>query len=235
MGLKLLTRKLKSRGLKRPEINRIVFDSNGCATELCRLGAKHKTDKSPLKDINASEIKHRHAYTPVYDFLLAPLRPKAISIAEIGIFKGAGLAMLRDYFPKATLYGFEYDEALIAHARQMQLADTTIGYINVKDGAQIDAAFERTKEAFDLIIDDSSHDVDDQVNIIRHCTRFLGPGGILIIEDIYDDDRAPEAKFANVLADVGSAFASVTFVYPRHRNTDVGNWNNEKLLVMVKR
>jgi SAM-dependent methyltransferase len=235
MSLKLLARKLKSIGLKKAAINRIIFDSNQCSTELCVIGARHKTDKSPLKELAASEIRHRHAYTPVYDFLFAPLRGKPLAIAEIGIFKAAGLAMLREYFPNATLYGFEHDRDLIEQAQARHLEGTTIDFIDVTSGPQIDAAFERTGKTFDIIIDDSSHNVDDQARIIRHCTRFLHSGGILVIEDIYDDDRAPESKLAEVLDEVGSAYCAVTFVYPRHRNTNVGDWNNEKLLVMVKR
>jgi predicted O-methyltransferase YrrM len=216
-------------------VNRVIFDSNECTTDLCRIGARFKTDKSPLNDISEAPLKFRHAYTPIYDLLLAPMRHKPITVAEIGIFYAAGLLMFRDYFSEAKIYGFEFNLQLIENAKKLQMRDTSIDFIDVADSAEIDKAFGRTEEKYDLIVDDATHRVDDQVRVIRCCTKFLKRGGILIIEDIFDDSRAPEHKFTEVLSDVGNEYCSVNFLLPKNRATMTGEWNNEKLLVMIKK
>ena len=55
-------------------INRITIDSTNSITDLCRLGAKYPTDKSPY---NGSG--HRHPYTSVYDFLFSSVRYKKLN------------------------------------------------------------------------------------------------------------------------------------------------------------
>lgn len=235
MGLKSVYRKWRSIGLKRSAVNRVIFDSNECTTDLCRIGGRFMTDKSPLNPISEAPLKYRHAYTPIYDLLFAPMRHKPLTVAEIGIYNAAGLLTFRDYFSKARLYGFEFDRQLIENARRLQISDTSIDFIDVKDSGEIDRAFERTQKNYDLIIDDSTHHVDDQVRVIRCCTKFLGRGGILIIEDIFDDYRSPEHKFAEVLRDVGDEYCSVNFLFPKNRATSIGDYNNEKLLVMIKK
>ena len=40
------------------------------------------------------------------------------------------------------------------------------------------------KTKFDIIIDDSTHTFQDQINVIQETYKFLVCGGILVIEDI---------------------------------------------------
>jgi hypothetical protein len=58
---------------------------------------------------------------------------------------------------------------------------------------------------------------------------------MLIIEDIYDDFRAPESLFEGVTREMHEQFSLATFIYPKNRRVNVEEWNNEKLLLLVKR
>jgi hypothetical protein len=58
---------------------------------------------------------------------------------------------------------------------------------------------------------------------------------MLIIEDIFDDYRAPESLFEGVVRGMHEQFSLATFIYPKSRRVYVGDWNNEKLLLLVKR
>ena len=209
-------------------LSKLVVDCHDCITDLCRIGGRYQTDKSPLNE------GYRHAYTPVYDFLFAPMRHRPLALAEIGILDAAGLRTFREYFPKARLYGFEYDQDLIEWAKQLELPDTSIAFIDVRSAEAIDRAFEGAGELFDIIIDDSTHAQEDQLRLIERCARFLQPGGVLVIEDIFDDERASEQRFESTLGGLRHEYRSVTFVLPKHPRTEVGSWNNEKLLVLVK-
>jgi 2-polyprenyl-3-methyl-5-hydroxy-6-metoxy-1,4-benzoquinol methylase len=155
-------------------------------------------------------------------------------MAEIGTYKGAGLKMFRDYFPNASIYGFDNSLELINHCRSINLDQTYIEYIDVNLVDEITRAFEKTGQSFDIIIDDSSHHVQHQANVIKSCFDFLKPGGMMIIEDIFNDKRAPEMVFENALEDIISELALVTFLYPDNKNIYTGSWNNEKMLLLIK-
>ncbi len=71
------------------KINRLIIDSTESITDLCLLGSKYRTDKSPLSSPLAkfvdNPIEYGHAYTAIYDFLFHGLRHKKIKFAEIGV------------------------------------------------------------------------------------------------------------------------------------------------------
>jgi SAM-dependent methyltransferase len=218
------------RGARRP-IQKLVIDSNDCITEMCLLGMRFPSDKSPLNVGN----RYRHAYTPIYSLLFSALRGRSLDVAEIGLRHGWGLQLLREFFPEARLFGFEFHPEVMEAVADLHIAETRLIPIDVSDADSISRAFEQSGTRFDVIIDDSTHLVDHQVHVIRRCTPFLKPGGILIVEDVFDDFRAPESRFEGVVAEMEGEFSLATFIYPRNRKTHVEEWNNEKLLLLVKK
>ena len=235
MRLKSYLRTFQTFANKPGKINRIKFDSNYCTTDMCVIGGRMQTDKSPLNAYAPGVINYRHAYTPIYDLLFAPYRNKEINLAEIGIYKGAGIRTFREYFSKAHLYGFEFDEEYLNITRSMKLENTDINFIDVRTEQGIRQALEKAGVFFDIIIDDSTHEVDDQVRILECGTPFLKEGGIFVIEDIYDDHRAHERVFEEALHELGDQYCFSSFIYPKNRKTETGDWNNEKLLVLIKK
>jgi len=214
----------------RTAIQRLIIDSNNCITDACILGVKYPSDKSPL---NLENI-HRHAYTPIYGLLFAPLKNRPIDIAEIGIRYGDGLKIFREFFPEARLFGFDHNRAFIDLVTRLGLERTKIAFIDVAEEDCITRAFEETGTRFDIIIEDTTHTAHHQVSVIRRCVPFLKPGGMLIIEDIYDDYRAPESLFEEVIREMHDQFCLATFIYPKNKRVYVEDWNNEKLLLLVK-
>jgi len=211
-------------------IQSIVWNSDRCVTDLCLLGLKYPTDKSPL----TIDSWHRHSYTPVYSLLFSPLKNREINLAEIGTLNGHGLQMFREFFPRATLRGFECDTEMRQVCENLGLEDTKIHFIDVRDEESIREAFDEAGLQFDIIFDDSSHLIEDQLRIIRYVTPYLKPGGMMIIEDIFDDDRSPEHRFESVIEEFGDTYAFSSFIYPENRRSYVGDWNNEKLLLLIK-
>lgn len=215
----------------RPTIQRLVIDSNDCITDMCVLGVNSPSDKSPLNMDN----RYRHAYTPIYSLLFTQMKNRPIDVAEIGIADGCGLKIFREFFTEARLFGFEFNRDSIERVTRLGMEKTQLSFVNVADEDCITRAFEESQTRFDLIIDDSTHQPSHQINVIRRCVPFLKPGGILIIEDIFDDFRAPEALFEEVIREMAEQVSLVTFIYPKNKRVYVGNWNNEKLLLLVKR
>jgi SAM-dependent methyltransferase len=171
------------------KFNQIWYNSFSSPTDLCFIGEKYGTDKSPLVFFMG-----HHAYTPFYNFLFSNIRHKNIIFGEIGIYKNASMKMWREYFSNATLYGWDckvgesledrYQEDFIQNAKTENLHNVFYDYMNVESEESINSAFEKSNIKFDVIIDDSSHKFWDQIRLIRNAYKYLNPGGCLIIEDI---------------------------------------------------
>ena len=90
----------------------------------------------------------------------------------------------------------------------------------------------KTEKMFDVIIDDSSHDYDHQVRIVKEAFAFVKSGGYLIVEDVFRS--APESDYLRDLVDIIDKCSMVYFVVCNHEERYSPGWNNDKLLVFVK-
>lgn len=212
------------------KINRLIIDSSEAVTDLCKLGIDNPTDKSPY-----NTARHRHPYTAVYDLLFAGLRFEPIIFGEIGIEKNQSMICWRSYFPNATLYGWDFDEEKIKNAKSALLANTHYERMNVKDASSIVSCLASLPARLDVLIDDSTHEFDDQIRVTHHSLEYINSGGVLVIEDIFQGREGYEEDlYADALAPVKKYFSSMLFVECRHRNRYSPGWNNDKLLVMFR-
>lgn len=171
------------------ELNKI-YDNK--PTELCRLGYKYGTDKCP-------QIKH--SYTPFYYQLLKNRRKTIKKVLELGIGRkrpnthipeviyklgikpyletGASLYMWRDFFPNAQIFGFDYSlDAMFANKR----IKTFRGDVRTKE--DLLSLIKFTGPDIDLVIDDASHHVDDQIFACQSFMPLLKKNVTYIIEDV---------------------------------------------------
>lgn len=200
-------------------------------SELCELGKKWDTDKS--SQLEGSDRKHSHPYTVFYNSLFESRRQDNLSVAEIGILDGGSLLMWDEYFPNSKIYGFEYYDFLIDNFKSHYNRDRVIlSHMDVTNKDSIVSGFQNTNVEYDIIIEDSTHEFEDQIRVIENVHRFLKPGGILIIEDIFK--HHDENKYIERLKHVLHHFQSYYFVSMDHNNRYSGNWNNDKVLVFVK-
>lgn len=210
--------------------NKILIDSSLSETKLCKLGKKYQTNKSSI-NIDG----HRSGYTSLYTFLFSSLRDKKINIAEIGIENNGSIKLWREYFKRASIYGFDYDKKKIKTAESQNLKKTNFYEINVNDKNSICSAFNKTKVKFDIIIDDSTHLFDDQIRVIENSFKFLKTNGIMIIEDIYRfRSDYQEHNYFNKLARVKKYFYEIFFIETKHVNNFTANWKNEKILLLLR-
>ncbi len=211
-------------------MNSITLDSSDCISNLCVIAAESGTDKSPL-----TAQGHRHPYTTPYSLLFEPLRKKQIKFAEIGVFRGASVLAWRRYFERARIYGFDND---IPNLNFIQNQNWPGVYLKDMDASNPQSIHENLKhftqdgELFDVILDDASHCVDHQVEVIRTAIHFVKQGGFLIVEDIFRD--ASQEKYQQVFQEIKDLVSFHTFIVCDHRNRFSGTWNNDKLLVMVR-
>jgi trans-aconitate methyltransferase len=212
------------------QVESITIDTTHARSPLCELASPLPTDKSPYHNF---AFHHRHAYTAVYDLLFSTLRHQPIHIAELGILCNASMKLWRQYFPNATLHGFDNDQGHITQALSDNLPNTHYSQINVKDPHSITQALK--DHQFDILIDDTTHEFADQINIIKHAHANVKPHGLLIIEDIFRAEI--EGRYINVLQAMGldQHFHTAKFITTNHELDKTEGMNNSKLLVLVKK
>jgi predicted O-methyltransferase YrrM len=203
------------------------LESSRAPTELCALGARCQTDKSPY-----NQVGHRHPYTPFYSMFLATYKNKPVRFAEIGVAGGASVHMWSQYFKSGELYFFDRDDNFLQHAAGFGYKNAKFGNMDVRSADSIRAALTATGSLLDVILDDSSHDVWDQKIIIEAALPFLKPGGILLVEDVFRN--VTEADYLNVLEPVKDQLAFHGFIEMEHANKYSPGWDNDKILMLVK-
>jgi predicted O-methyltransferase YrrM len=208
------------------------IDYKETSSELCWIGAQYDTDKSSQR-MNVTDSRHCHPYTLFYNSLFKDKRDEDLVVAELGILYGSSLLMWRDYFQKATIYGFEYNTDLINSFKNTHNNDRiNLVHLNVHEQSSIVEAFHSTRVQYDLIIDDSTHQFEDQLRVIENVYPFLKPGGMLIIEDVFK--RFNEQDYIDRLKPILDDFQDYYFVSMDHKNRCSTGWDNDKIFVLVK-
>lgn len=224
------------------QINKLVIDSTQSITELCMLGAKYRTDKSPLSSplakIIENPIEYAHAYTPIYDFLFSNVRHQKIKFGEIGVQYNHSINCFREYFTQAEIHGFDHMEPFLQLAREQKLDNTYYHWLDAIYKDTIVDAMEKSGGNFDIIIEDSCHRFDTQINFIELLHPYLKPGGILVIEDIYPDVHEGidyiDEKFAEAIEPYKHHYSNIMFIEPKHQFQYSGLHQCDKLLVLYK-
>lgn len=207
-------------------INKIIVNSTNSNTDLCKLGAYYRTDKSPWNTRVSS-----HSYTPFYELIFSSLRYRNIVVGEIGCWRGNSARMWRDWFPNAEIYTWDNRDLFLKSA--MTVKNVVVAPMNVCDVNSMNQAFSKVGKKFDIIIDDSTHEIADHFKLINNCYKFLNPGGILIIEDLFKNiDDAEYARILNLNTSI--YYSNITLIEPMHEKSDDNGWNNDKILFLVR-
>jgi NPCBM/NEW2 domain len=140
-------------------------------TELEALAIGLNTDKGTL-----------HSYLPYYNRIFDAYRRRVrseetIALLEIGVFEGGSVHLWRDYFgPQLNL-----------HCMDLNIPRGLPRGTSLHLGNACDEIFIKSHLAqiyFDIIIDDGSHAVEDQIRTFLLLRPFLKLGGVYIIEDM---------------------------------------------------
>ena len=135
--------------------------------DLDSIGHKFRTDKN----------SGFHNYLNKYDFFLNKFRDKEMNVLELGVYKGASIAMWEEYFPKATIYGVDINEECGAYGgdRKKILIEDLSHESRIKKLADI---------APEIVIDDASHLWSHQIKALYGLLPCLPSGGVYILEDL---------------------------------------------------
>lgn len=164
------------------------------------------------------------------------LRVKPVRFAEIGIASGASARLWDVYFthPAAQITMFDRDTNFMANADATTGPRVKVALMDVGLDGDISRALTEASDGaeYDVIIDDSSHDFEHQIRIVKEAWPLLKSGGILVVEDIFRS-RA-EDDYMHELADILPQCAASYFVMCEHKFKWSPGWDNDKMLVLVK-
>ena len=210
----------------------LKINYNNNKSELCEIGKKYDTDKSSQRN-NVTDDRHCHPYTLFYEGLFRNNKNKNLKIAELGILDGGSLLMWREYFINSEIYGFEYNNDLINNFKQkFNNERITLANIDVTNKDSIIKTFNELNIMYDVIIEDTTHQFEDQIRVIENTYQYLKPGGLLIIEDIFKSYN--ENDYINRLTPILENFQDYYFVELDHVNKKSTGWDNDKLFILVK-
>ena len=202
------------------------------SSELCEIGKKYDTDKSSQR-YNVSNIRHCHPYTIFYDGLFKHKKNEKLNISELGILQGGSLLMWKEYFTNSNIYGFDYETRFINHFKQTFNNDRIHLYnIDVSNKDSIVKVYRELNILYDIIIEDTTHQFEDQIRVIENTYQYLKPGGILIIEDIFKSYN--ENDYIHRLQPILKYFQDYYFIELDHNNKNSTGWDNDKLFILIK-
>lgn len=214
-------------------IKSIFIDYKNQSSPLCLIGKIYDTDKSSQRS-NVSNSRFCHPYTLFYDNLFKNKIYDKLIIGELGILEGASLRMWNDYFPNANIHGFELHASEINKFNSRYKYDRiSLHTLDVRTSKSITTTFSNLGLKFDFILDDTSHEFEDQINIINNIHPYIKEGGILIIEDIFISRN--EQDYIDRLGSVLENFKDYYFVTLDHENRNSTGWDNDKLFVLIKK
>lgn len=205
---------------------------NSVSTELCEIGKKYDTDKSSQRS-GRTDHRHCHPYTIFYDTLFRSQKNTLLDIAETGVLEGSSLRMWKDYFPQANIVGFDNNNDFLNRYRDLyDMERITLFSMDVHSQESISNAFRKVGKQYDIIIEDTTHQFQDQIRVINEAYKYLKSGGVLIIEDIYRSYK--EEDYIEALRPILGHFQDYYFVDLDHENRISTGWDNDKLFVLVK-
>lgn len=118
----------------------------------------------------------KHSYIPFYGELFASHR-SVTSVLEIGVNRGGSLRLWRDYFCEAKIYGIDIEPKFMIHGE-----DRIYTFIANHDSPAEILDFAKKYGPFDIIIEDGSHRMESQKNLITWLWPYTTQ--IYITEDL---------------------------------------------------
>jgi len=106
-----------------------------------------------------NSLKQEHDYSDFYKKNLVFLKEKKIDILEIGTAKGDGLASFYYYFPNSNLIGLDNNPFRLRH-KSNRIRNI---FADVSSKQILKNLTNHLNQKFDLIIEDSSHKLIDQI------------------------------------------------------------------------
>jgi hypothetical protein len=142
---------------------------------------------SQLNKETQSDKGTHHSYIDMYyESTFLPLKEKTNVVVEIGVCYGNSMRLWHDYFLNATIYGIDKDPR--SHSSRWQLNQNNNRCKIIKGSSNDISTYKEIPNDIDIVIDDGSHRIQDQLNSFNILYPKLKDSGVYVIEDIRNID-----------------------------------------------
>ena len=138
---------------------------------------KNQYDK-PSKD--NKELVVSHGYAKIYEKYFYRYKEKRLNIIELGSFYGNASAAFFFFFKNSQIYSADINPDMYIY-RSKRLKNF---FTDTSSRSSIENDIIKRNVKFDLIIEDASHMLKDQIISLFILFKILKPGGYFIIEEI---------------------------------------------------
>ena len=161
-----------------------------------------------------------HSYLPCYDLLFGDIRRDVKHFLEIGVRYGNSFKLWGDYFSdECHLYGIDISYDNLNDDLFYRIRNHHNLYLgNAYDKETVLSVF--SSKTFDIIIDDGSHFLEDQIAVIDMYLPLLKNEGILVIEDVQDINHIEVLK-AHVPQQYKCCIKVIDLRHVKDRNDDI--------------
>ena len=121
-----------------------------------------------------------HGYAKIYEKYLKEKKEKNLNIIELGSFYGNASAAFYFYFKNSQIYSADINPDMYLY-RSKRLKNF---FTDTSSRASIESNILTRNTKFDLIIEDASHMLKDQIISLFILFKNLNSGGIFIVEEI---------------------------------------------------
>lgn len=149
------------------------------------------------RHVNGTDKESNHRYGAAYELILGTMRTQASLVMEVGVADGSSLLAWREVFPYAHCVGLDIMPDPAARLAGEERVEFVRGDATRREDCERAAA----GRAFDLIVDDATHLLEDVLRTLFWLWRYVRPGGLYIVEDggFQDSARAVELLGAEVV------------------------------------
>ena len=121
-----------------------------------------------------------HGYAKIYETVFTNFKEKKINILELGSFYGNAAAALYFYFDKANIFSADINPDMFKYKSNR----ITNFYIDSSSRNSLKNDLISKKNNFDIIIEDASHMLKDQIISLFMLFPLVNPGGYFIVEEL---------------------------------------------------
>jgi SAM-dependent methyltransferase len=125
-----------------------------------------------------------------YEEKFKDIRNNVTKVLEIGVETGRSHRMWLEYFPNATIYGYDIFEYGVEEFHSLQKGNPNLNRSVTFKGDQSNIShlnnfLDLYGGDFDIIIDDGGHTMKQQQVSLKYLFDSVKPGGYYIIEDLH--------------------------------------------------
>ena len=179
--------------------------------------------EQPLKRKNNKILAH--GYTKIYESLFKPIKDQNLKILEIGSFYGNASAALFFYFKKSIIYSADINPDMYKY-RGSRLKNF---YVDSSSRKSITKNLLSNNIDFNIIIEDASHMLKDQIISLFMLFPKIKKGGIFIIEEIDFPEKREDMRIGQNFPDLKTILKKI--ISKDDFNSDYITDNEKKYLL----